>query len=96
METLGNEALGRILNIMDEARLVAQVGHVCKKPQTSVLNVLSHTSVGMNTQAPNNVTHQSKEMESYDVNIAVIFSQQSLSTHMESENKTVRQKEKLR
>ncbi|PWA21787.1 hypothetical protein CCH79_00018872 [Gambusia affinis] len=45
METLGNEALGRILNIMDEARLVAQVGHVCKKPQTSVLNVLSHTSV---------------------------------------------------
>ncbi|MEQ2281177.1 hypothetical protein AMECASPLE_027674, partial [Ameca splendens] len=42
METLGNEALGKILNIMDEARLVVQVGRGSKKHQTNILN---HTAL---------------------------------------------------
>ncbi|MEQ2245744.1 hypothetical protein ILYODFUR_031160 [Ilyodon furcidens] len=45
METLGNEALGKILNIMDEARLVVQVGRGSKKHQTSILNILNHAAL---------------------------------------------------
>ena len=44
METLGNEALGKILNIVDEAELVS--GRSGKRPQTSVLNILNNAQVG--------------------------------------------------
>lgn len=48
METLGNEALGKILNIVDEAQLLGQLEsrRGGKRPQTSVLNVLSSARVG--------------------------------------------------
>lgn len=48
METLGNEALGKIMNIVDEAKLLVELesGKGSKRPQTSVLNVLSTARVG--------------------------------------------------
>lgn len=48
METLGNEALGKILNIIDGAKLVVelQVARSSKMPQTSALNVLHNANVG--------------------------------------------------
>lgn len=59
METLGNEALGKILNIMDKARLVVQVGHDGKKPQTSILNILNHvTSSSTHTESEINAARQ--------------------------------------
>nr|XP_015817988.2 zinc finger protein ZFP2 [Nothobranchius furzeri] len=47
METLGNEALGKILNIVDDVRLAAElhVGRNSRRPQTSVLNILSNANV---------------------------------------------------
>uniref|UniRef100_A0A1A8SDF5 C2H2-type domain-containing protein n=1 Tax=Nothobranchius rachovii TaxID=451742 RepID=A0A1A8SDF5_9TELE len=47
METLGNEALGKILNIVDDVRLAVElhVGRNSKRPQTSVLNILSNANV---------------------------------------------------
>lgn len=49
METLGNEALGKIMNIVDEAKLQVELESKrgSRRPQTSVLNVLNNTRVGM-------------------------------------------------
>ena len=48
METLGNEALGKIVNIVDEAKLQVELesGRGCRRPQTSVLNILNNAHVG--------------------------------------------------
>lgn len=48
METLGNEALGKILNIIDGARLEVelQFARSSRIPQTSALNVLHKANVG--------------------------------------------------
>lgn len=48
METLGNEALGKIMNIVDEAKLLVELesGRSSKRPQTSVLNILNKAQVG--------------------------------------------------
>lgn len=47
METLGNEALGKIVNIVDEAQLqVEPDGGGAKRPQTGILNVLNSARVG--------------------------------------------------
>lgn len=43
METLGNEALGKMLNLVDEAELESR----SRRPQTSFLNVLTNAHVGM-------------------------------------------------
>eukprot|EP00064_Thunnus_orientalis_P022923 superscaffoldBa00008182_g23145 len=47
METLGNEALGKIVNIVDEAKLLVelQAGRGGKRPQTSILSVLNKARV---------------------------------------------------
>lgn len=49
METLGNEALGKIVNIIDETELLVELQsrRRVKRPQTSILNVLNN--VGMYT-----------------------------------------------
>ncbi len=51
METLGNEALGKIVNIVDEAKLLVELESRkgIKRPQTSVLKVLNKACVGMYT-----------------------------------------------
>ena len=51
METLGNEALGKIVNIVDEAKLRVelQAGRGGKRPQTSILSVLNKARVGTYT-----------------------------------------------
>lgn len=51
METLGNEALGKIMNIVDEARLLVQSESMrgTTRPQTSVLNILNNARVGRYT-----------------------------------------------
>lgn len=48
METLGNEALGKILNIVDEAKLLVELEsrRGGKRPQTSFLNILNNKRVG--------------------------------------------------
>lgn len=49
METLGNEALGKIMNIIDEAELQGAL-HFAKSgnnPQTSILTILNKTRVGV-------------------------------------------------
>ncbi|KAI3365033.1 hypothetical protein L3Q82_010086 [Scortum barcoo] len=47
METLGNEALGKIMNIVDEAKLLVDLesGRGVKRPQTSILNILNKARV---------------------------------------------------
>lgn len=47
METLGNEALGKMMNIVDEAELVEELESQSRRPQTSFLNVLRNAHVGM-------------------------------------------------
>lgn len=42
METLGNEALGKMMNIVDEAELESE----SRRPQTSFLNILRNASIG--------------------------------------------------
>lgn len=51
METLGNEALGKIMNIVDEAKLLVQPESMRgnTRPQTSVLNILNNARVGTYT-----------------------------------------------
>lgn len=51
METLGNEALGKIMNIVGEAKLPVELdaGRSCKRPQISILNILQDTQVGTYT-----------------------------------------------
>ncbi|KAM8837112.1 uncharacterized protein AB9W97_002469 isoform 2-T2 [Spinachia spinachia] len=48
METLGNEALGKIMNVVDEAKLSLEppLGRGGKRPWTSVLNILNASHVG--------------------------------------------------
>lgn len=54
METLGNEALGKIINIVDEAKMLVELesGRGGKRPQTSILNILNTARVGMYTGPP--------------------------------------------
>ncbi|XP_029954677.1 zinc finger protein 224-like [Salarias fasciatus] len=49
MEILGNEALGKILNIVDEVQplLLCEAPRSVKQPQTSVLNILNNTRVDL-------------------------------------------------
>lgn len=54
METLGNEALGKIMNIVHDTRFLmdfeqkaARSSRGRRKPQTSVLNILSDARVGV-------------------------------------------------
>lgn len=47
METLGNEALGKMMNIVDGAELVVELASQSRRPQTSFLNVLRNAHVGM-------------------------------------------------
>lgn len=49
METLGNEALGKIMNVVDESRQQVELDsrRGSGRPQTSVLNILSSKNVGM-------------------------------------------------
>lgn len=48
METLGNEALGKILNLLDEVGLTVEPpsGRGTRRLQTSMLNVLSNAHIG--------------------------------------------------
>lgn len=54
MEILGNEGLGKIMNIVDEAKLLVELEsrRGFKRPQTSVLNILNNTRVGTYTTPP--------------------------------------------
>lgn len=49
METLGNEALGKIMNVVDGSRQQVELDSRSGsgRPQTSVLNILSSKNVGM-------------------------------------------------
>lgn len=49
METLGKEALGKIMNVVDESRhqLELESSRASSEPQASVLNILSSKTVGM-------------------------------------------------
>lgn len=49
METLGNEALGKIMNVVDEAQLQVELESRkgSRRAQTSVLNILNSKNVGM-------------------------------------------------
>lgn len=49
METLGNEALGKIVNIIDETELLVELQsrRRGKRPHTSILNIINN--VGMYT-----------------------------------------------
>lgn len=70
METLGNEALGKIMNIVDEAKLLVELepGRGGKRPQTSVLNVLNNARVGTyGGPAPADHTHRSGRLPRDDV-----------------------------
>lgn len=51
METLGNEALGKIINIVDEVKMLVELesGRGGKRPQTSILNILNTARVGTYT-----------------------------------------------
>lgn len=58
METLGNEALGKIMNVVDEVRLQVELESRkgCRRAQTSVLNILNSKNVGTYTGYPLNPT----------------------------------------
>lgn len=47
METLGNEALGKMMNVVDEAELLVELESPSRRAQTSFLNVLRNAHVGM-------------------------------------------------
>lgn len=48
METLGNEALGKIMNAVDESRQQVELdSRGGGRPQAGVLNILSSKNVGM-------------------------------------------------
>lgn len=51
METLGNEALGKIMNVVDESRQQVELDsrRGSGRPQTSVLNILNSKNVGMDS-----------------------------------------------
>lgn len=59
METLGNEALGRMMNIVDEAEPLVELESwkEGQRPQTSILNILNNTGVGTTCQTGHLVHH---------------------------------------
>lgn len=81
METLGNEALGKILNLVDEAGLLAElhVGRGTRRPQTSVLNVLSNAHIGTYRARTTGCTPPAD-----DVILTVLCLSQSWSTRTDS------------
>lgn len=90
MEILGNEALGKIMNIVDEAKLLVglESGRGGKRPQTSVLNILNKARVGTYTgSSPANQTHLPGMLPHDDVILTrrVICPSQRSNTRTESD-----------
>lgn len=101
METLGNEALGKIMNIVDEAKLLVELEsrRGAKRPQTSILNVLNNARVGMFVgPAFANQTHQSGKLPHINVILMcrVICLLQKSNTRTESDSKAPTRTDPLR
>lgn len=93
METLGNEALGKILNLLDEVGLTAEppLGRGARRLQTSVLNVLSNAHIGKYWPRP-----KTPPPSLSDITLTVLCLWQSSSTRMDSGSRAVTQPRPLR
>lgn len=62
METLGNEALGKMMNIVDEAEPLVELESWKggQRPETNILNILNSTGVGTTCQTGHLVHHDVK------------------------------------